>query len=90
MLVNLGNDCIWEVVSGNTDTENKAILRTKDTCNSKLAMTIPMDGFEQWYYDNLEDLQDATESQAKIIFAMRNWGQSNYKIERTGKVLFSQ
>ncbi len=90
MLVNLGNDCIWEVVSGNSDTENKAILRTKETCDYKRAMTIPMSGFEEWYYDNLEDLQDATESQAKIIFAMRNWGQVKFSIERAGKVIFSQ
>lgn len=88
MLVNLGNNVVWEVKPVDK-VRNKAILRNSE--NHKKAMTIPMDGYDEWLYDNLEDLQNLTDRQTRIIFAMQKWGQSNYEVikNRESKIIFS-
>ncbi|MDR4491382.1 MAG: hypothetical protein R2685_10855 [Candidatus Nitrosocosmicus sp.] len=88
MIVNLGNDTIWEVIDSKNGA-NKAIQRDKRLINDEDIMTINMSDFDKWYFDNLEDLQRVTESQARIIFQMSKWGQSNYKIDRQTKILFT-
>jgi hypothetical protein len=87
MLVNLGNNTIWEVIPLK-DSRNKAILRTPER-EKRRPMTIPMDGYEQWLYDNLEDLQNIPDYQTRIIYAMQKWGQSKYEKVRESKIIFS-
>lgn len=84
MFVDLGNDTIWEI-SG----DNKAILRRPNS--DKYPLTIDMTGYDQWYYDNLEDFyhQKVTDKQARVIYAMKKWGQTRYEIIREGKIIFS-
>ena len=89
MFVNLENNIIWEVIPIN-DKRNKAILRTAER-EKRRPMTIPMDGYDEWLYENLEDLQDIPEAQTRIIYAMQKWGQSNYELikGRESKIIFS-
>lgn len=86
MIVNL-TGTIWEIIPINNNTGNKAILRGK----ADNAMTIDMTGFEEWHYDNLEDLESITEQQAKVIFVMKKWGNTNYQTikNRESKIIFS-
>lgn len=83
MLVNLSGD-IWEIIPIDSKS-NKAILRGK----SDEGLTIPMNGFEEWEYNYLEDLQNCNNKQKRIIFVMQKWGQSKYEIERESKIIFS-
>lgn len=87
MLVHLGGDYYWEIID--KFGANKALLRSKKTCNPKEAMTIDMTGFNDWLYDNIETLDGNSDAQNRIIYCMEKWGQSNYIIEREGKIIFS-
>lgn len=90
MLVDLGGICVWEVlpVLGQSN-KNKAILRKPNEIRGVKPMTILMDGYNDWHYDNLEDLQGLTDSQTRIIYIMKKWGHTSYIVEREGKVIFT-
>lgn len=90
MFVNVGNNIVWEVTSKeDIPDKNKAILRKLNI--PKYPLTMDMSGYDEWYYDHLEDFynQKVTEEQARIIYTMQKWGQSNYEIIREGKIIFS-
>lgn len=89
MIVHLGDECYWEVTPEKDTTVNKAILRSSRTLNGRESMTISMDGFEDWLWDNLEEVHTLTKYQQRIIFVMQKWGQNNYRIDREGKIIFS-
>lgn len=88
MLIQLSKDCFWEIISV-ADGTNKALQRKGTREGKDNPLTIKMDGYEEWKYDNLEDLQGVTDDQCKVIFAMNRWGQKNWKIERQQKIIFS-
>ncbi len=86
MLIKLSDNCFWEIIDTKNGT-NKAIQRKLQENSNPL--TIKMDGYEDWRYDNLEDLQGVTDDQCRVIFAMQKWGQKRWNIERQQKIIFS-
>jgi len=89
MFVNVGNNIVWEITQLDNPDKNKAILRTSNA--TKYPLTMDMKGYDEWYYDHLEDFYNRkiTEEQARIIYTMQKFGQSNYEIIREGKIIFS-